>query len=79
MSRAADNLSPTAVIYLRVDGLLSRTLTSFFTWAEYDSAAHRRPHALRLHRAASGSFVFSLVKCGDGVCALMLEVIRNHD
>jgi hypothetical protein len=23
--------------------------------------------------------VFSLVKCGDDVCALMLEVIRNHD
>ena len=23
--------------------------------------------------------VFSLVKCGAGVCALMLEVIRNHD
>jgi hypothetical protein len=35
--------------------------------AEYDSAAHRQPHALRLHRAASR------------FCALMLEVIRNHD
>src|ERR1700730_4504156 len=45
MSRAADNVSPTAVIFffaLVTDGEGELAHASFFTWAEYDSAAYRQ-------------------------------------
>jgi hypothetical protein len=65
MSRAADNLSLTAVTHL-CRGLLFRTLRP----AE-SSAKIRERKCERLYDR--------LAKCGDDVCALMLEVIRNHD
>jgi hypothetical protein len=38
---------------------------------------HGRFYRAKLDR--TNGLVFSVVKCGDDVCALMLEVIRNHD
>jgi hypothetical protein len=58
MSRAADNVSPTAVMYLR-------------RWRSYENANARfftGGQNMTVPRIASR------MRCGDDVCALMLEV-----
>ena len=47
MSQAADNVSPTTVMHLRRRRRYENANASFSNVAEYDSAAHRQPHALR--------------------------------